>query len=57
MAKRETKQTEKTKKKSPEEITFRCQNCQKDKQLAEMRIITRFFPVLVVCRDCERQIR
>lgn len=56
MAKRESKETDKTKKKGHGEITFRCANCQKDKQLAEMRTITRFFPVLVVCRDCEKLI-
>ena len=45
------------KEKAPEELTFRCQSCNKDKLLEEMRVITRFFPLLVVCRDCEKEIR
>jgi hypothetical protein len=39
------------------EITFRCQSCQKLKPLKEMRSIARFTPVLVVCRDCEKEMR
>jgi len=36
------------------EITFRCKSCGKLKPLNEMRVVTRFFPLLVVCKDCEK---
>ena len=40
--------------KIPSEITFQCKSCGKFKPLGEMRVVTRFFPLLVVCKDCER---
>ena len=46
-----------TEEKETEALTFHCQNCQKDKPFEEMRVITRFFPLMVVCRDCEKEIR
>lgn len=55
MATGESKQADKTK--TPGKITFRCQVCGQDKLLEEMRLITRFFPVLVLCSDCEKTIR
>ncbi len=36
------------------EITFQCKSCGKLKPLNEMRVVTRFFPLLVVCKDCEK---
>ena len=39
------------------EITFLCRRCEKYKPLAEMRTVTRFVPVLVVCQDCARELR
>jgi hypothetical protein len=57
MAKQELKGEDKTKKKGPGDITFRCSCCNQYKLLEEMRIITRFFPLLVVCRECEKEIR
>ncbi|HJX13244.1 MAG TPA: hypothetical protein VJ377_06925 [Dehalococcoidales bacterium] len=38
-------------------IKFKCQRCGKDKPLEDMRSVTRFLPVLVVCRDCVRELR
>jgi len=38
------------------DITFLCPNCQKYKLLEDMRVITRFFPLIMVCRDCEKEI-
>ncbi len=55
MAEGELKEADKTKKKGAGEITFRCQRCQNYKRLEEMRVITRFFPLLVVCRDCQKE--
>ena len=39
------------------EVTFKCQNCDKYKNIEEMRIVTRFFPLMVVCRECEKEMR
>jgi len=49
---KEQSESDKTK-----EITFKCKYCGKDKPLDDMRMITRFFPPLVACRDCERKMR
>jgi len=57
VAEEELKEQGKVKKKVPREITFRCQSCDKYKLLEEMRVITRFFPLLVVCRECEKEMR
>ena len=43
--------------KEAKEITFRCKFCGRDKRLDEMMILTRFFPSLVLCRDCEKEMR
>lgn len=45
-------ETEETK-----EITFKCRFCEKTKPLGKMRVITRFFPLIVVCSDCENKMR
>ena len=39
------------------EITFKCKLCEKSKPLDEMVVLTRFFPPLVACRDCEKKMR
>ena len=57
MAKEELKKEDKMEKKVPAEITFRCPRCNRYKLIEEMRVITRFFPLLVVCRECEREMR
>jgi len=57
MAKEELEKEDKAKRKGTKEITFLCQICDKHKHLEEMRVITRFFPMLVVCRDCEKEMR
>jgi len=57
MAKGESKGADKAKRKMPEEVTFKCQGCDKYKPLEEMRVVTRFFPLLVLCRDCEKEMR
>jgi hypothetical protein len=41
----------------PREITFLCRRCGKYKPIAEMRTVTRFVPVLIVCADCARALR
>ena len=39
------------------EIHFKCCLCEKEKPLGEMRTVTRFVPVLVVCEKCARTLR
>ena len=36
------------------EITFNCKFCEQSKPLTEMVVLTRFFPPVVVCKDCEK---
>ena len=57
MAAEESKKEDTPKKKELGEITFRCQSCDKYKQIEEMKVIARFFPLLIVCRECEKEMR
>ncbi len=41
--------------KEPKIITFMCQGCDKYKPIEDMRTVNRFFPPLVLCRDCEKE--
>ncbi len=36
-------------------VTFQCQSCGRLKRIEEMRVLTRFFPLLVICNDCEQK--
>ena len=56
MAKEELKGSARAKKQAPAEITFSCQRCQRLKPIKEMRVITRFFPLFIVCQDCEKEL-
>ena len=47
----------KLKKPKSQEITFKCQFCQESKPLSEMVVVTRLFPPLVACRECEKELR
>ena len=38
-------------------ITFKCRFCGRSKPLDAMRVLTRFFPLIVVCSDCERKMQ
>lgn len=42
---------------TPPEFTFICQRCQKPWSINAMKRITRFRPFLVVCPDCEKELR
>ena len=37
-------------------ITIKCKFCEGSKPLNEMVIMTKFFPSIVLCRDCEKKI-
>ena len=52
----QTAKTGQPKKMAPE-ITFKCRRCGLEKPLSDMRSVTRFLPVLVVCKDCARELR
>ncbi len=57
MAKEKSKQEAKTKKPELREINFKCAHCHKSQPLEDMRIVTRFFPLVTVCRECEKDVR
>jgi hypothetical protein len=57
MAKEAPKASGKAKTQVPQVITFKCRLCEAQKPIAEMKIITRFRPVVTVCQDCEKGIR
>jgi transcription elongation factor Elf1 len=56
MAEAESKSVTKSKKSALKEVTFKCRLCEKQKPISEMKIIRRFRPVIIVCRDCEKSI-
>jgi len=53
--------TAKTEKKNGEskdrELTFKCKFCEKSKPINDMIVMTKFFPPVVLCRECERKMR
>jgi hypothetical protein len=51
------KQLKESGKKESIEVTFRCQCCNRMRPLKEMRSVTRFLPVLVVCSECDKALR
>ncbi len=48
---------EKLKGKKTPEIAFKCRFCQKSKPISDMVVVTRLFPPLVACRECEKELR
>jgi hypothetical protein len=38
-------------------VSFNCKVCNQPKPLSEMRVLTRFFPLQIVCKDCEKVVR
>ena len=48
---------EKATKETTDDITFYCKFCGESKPLSEMTFMTRFFPVLVACRNCEKTLQ
>ena len=57
MAAETSQEANKGKNQEPLEITFKCWRCQKLKPLHEMKNVTRFRPVIVVCQDCHKEMR
>jgi len=57
MTTEKVKKEQKSKTKRTKEITFRCRFCGRSKRIDEMRVMTRYFPLLVACRDCEKEMR
>jgi len=56
LGKQESKAKE-TKEKETRETTFKCRFCGETRPLGEMIIMTRFFPQIVACRDCEKKMQ
>ena len=52
-----TTEIEKEEEPKAKEATFKCKFCEMSKSLDEMVVITRFFPPVVACRDCEKKMR
>ena len=52
-----TTEIEKGEESKAKKVTFKCKSCEKSKPLDEMVVVTRFFPLVVVCRDCEKKMR
>lgn len=50
-------EAEKSKSDDGKGVVFQCRFCQQSRPINEMVIITRFFPPLVACRECERELR
>jgi Zn finger protein HypA/HybF involved in hydrogenase expression len=50
-----TENKEKKSAAAEKEVNFKCHVCGQFKTIQQMRIITRFFPVLIVCPDCEKK--
>jgi hypothetical protein len=57
MAVEESKTIKQSKKETVTEVSFKCNLCGKEKPIADMKTITRYRPVVVVCRDCEKDLR
>ena len=51
------KETVETKERQENEVTFICQVCKKPWNIKDMRRVTRFRPVLIVCPECEPKLR
>ncbi len=45
------------KKETKKQVTFKCKCCGEVKPLDEMRVITRFFPPIMACLECEKKMR
>ena len=53
----ETVNKEQPETKETREVTFKCKFCGNTKPLDEMRVLTRFFPPIVVCPECEKKMQ
>ena len=51
-----TTKAKKKKESKGKEITFKCKFCEESKPLDEMVVLTRYFPPVITCRDCEKKI-
>jgi hypothetical protein len=57
MPDKKLEETDKLEGEAPVKVVFKCQCCNKIKPLKEMRSVTRFIPVLVVCSECDKILR
>ncbi len=52
-----SKGEKKAKEKKPRDVTFKCRFCQETKPISEIMIVSRLFPPVVACRECEKELR
>ncbi len=52
-----TSKTDKKTRPRKKVTTFKCNYCEKVKPLEEMIVVTRYFPPVVICLECEKKIR
>jgi transcription elongation factor Elf1 len=57
MAEAKSRSETRSRKSASGDVTFKCRLCEKQKPISEMKVITRFRPVIVICRDCEKEIQ
>lgn len=57
MAAETVKRDEESEAQETKESTFKCRFCGRSQPLGEMMVVTRFFPLIVACRDCEKKMR
>ena len=55
MTTKDTGGNDKVKAVAAKQITFKCKSCGKSRPVDEMNILNRFFPPLVVCNSCEKE--
>jgi len=53
----ESTRSSRIKTESVAEVKFKCRICGKEKPISQMKVITRFRPVVVVCEECESGLR
>ncbi len=52
-----TTEQKKTADSRDKKITFKCKFCEKIKPLSDIVVVTRYFPAVVICKDCEKNLR
>ncbi|UCD09892.1 MAG: hypothetical protein JSU79_04405 [Dehalococcoidales bacterium] len=49
-----TTEEKKTSGSKEKKINFKCNYCKKTKPIRNMVVVTRYFPAVVICSDCEK---
>jgi hypothetical protein len=54
MAKKQAKEVKETPAEILAPVVFKCKVCGTDKPIEEMKVFTRYFPPMVMCKDCQK---